>query len=620
MNLINPAGLALAALAIPIVVFYILKIRLRRVPVSTLMFWRQIFEEKKPRSIWQRLRHLISLLLQLAFLALLVLALADPIFRWQQARARRLVLLVDNSASMNAVDVKPSRLAVAKIEAGRLVEGLRLGDEMAVIAAGAQPRVATGFTDHQRTLREAIDGIGPSDGATRLGEAVALARRLVSGSEKAHTIVVLTDAAFENAAAVEKEPNLALVRVGGDTANLGITRFQARRSLIDPIGYEILAEVQNASDAPASCRLELDLNDEPIDVIPLELKPGEQITRIFEKTSAEGGPLRARLAATDALAADNTAWAILPRRETRKLALVTEGNLFLEKVFEAIPLVDLTVSKTPPPDSGARITVFHRKAPRVLPPGPVLVIEPGESGEFWDVGETIDNPVVAKLDKESQLLGHVRLDQVMLPEARRLTLKGQAHTLAETATGDPLYASFDRPEGKVLVLSVNLDKSDLPLQTAFPIMMTNALAWMSGNKGELRESRATGDVVGVELPKQTAGGRLVLRAPAGATRPLASQTGKVDVGPLDQAGVWTIEREPSQAASTSKVPSEVIESIACNVSNRRESDLRPPPGLPARRQELAGGLGGRPIWFYLLAAAGLLTCWEWYLYQRRWID
>ncbi|MEZ6046867.1 MAG: BatA domain-containing protein [Planctomycetaceae bacterium] len=54
-------------LAIPIVIFYLLKIRLRRVPVSTTMFWNQIYEEKKPRSIWQQLRHLLSLLLQLLF-------------------------------------------------------------------------------------------------------------------------------------------------------------------------------------------------------------------------------------------------------------------------------------------------------------------------------------------------------------------------------------------------------------------------------------------------------------------------------------------------------------------------------------------------------------------------
>lgn len=62
---------------VPVVVFYILKIRMRRVPVSTVLFWRQIFEDKRPRSLWQKPRHLISLLVQLAFLALVAAALAD---------------------------------------------------------------------------------------------------------------------------------------------------------------------------------------------------------------------------------------------------------------------------------------------------------------------------------------------------------------------------------------------------------------------------------------------------------------------------------------------------------------------------------------------------------------
>ena len=39
----------------PIVLLYILRIRLRRQPVSTLLFWDQLFDEKKPRSWWQRL-------------------------------------------------------------------------------------------------------------------------------------------------------------------------------------------------------------------------------------------------------------------------------------------------------------------------------------------------------------------------------------------------------------------------------------------------------------------------------------------------------------------------------------------------------------------------------------
>ena len=133
----NPSGWWWAALAIPIALLYVLKIRLRRQPVSTLLFWDQIFDEKKPRSWWQRLRHLLSLLLQLAFLMLLVSALVDPLWSWQKKRQRRIALIVDNSASMQATEGENStRLAAAKRAANALVRSLRSGDRMAVLSAG----------------------------------------------------------------------------------------------------------------------------------------------------------------------------------------------------------------------------------------------------------------------------------------------------------------------------------------------------------------------------------------------------------------------------------------------------------------------------------------------------
>src|SRR5580700_11131241 len=117
MSLANPTALLWLLLVIPVVIFYILKIRLKRVPVSTILFWRQIFDEKKPRSLWQRLRHLISLLLQIALLLLLIAALTEPFLASEARNSRRVILVIDNSASMNATDVEPSRLAKAKEEA-----------------------------------------------------------------------------------------------------------------------------------------------------------------------------------------------------------------------------------------------------------------------------------------------------------------------------------------------------------------------------------------------------------------------------------------------------------------------------------------------------------------------
>ncbi len=219
----------------------------------------------------------------------------------------------------------------------------------------------------------------------------------------------------------------------------------------------------------------MDLDDSAVDVVPLKLEPGKPFRKVFEKTSADGGKLVGKIDRPDALPADNMAWAILPRRDVQPVTLVSDGNLFLEKVFEANPLVKLALTNKAPTTSTGGITVFHKNVPEKLPPGPVLVIEPTTSTDLWTIGEVQQNPIVTKQDKDSPLMAHVRLDNVLMPEARQLKITApKFQALATSLTNDPLYASIDRPEGKVLVLTVNLEKGDLPLQTAFPIMVANA--------------------------------------------------------------------------------------------------------------------------------------------------
>ena len=51
----------------------------------------------------------------------------------------------------------------------------------------------------------------------------------------------------------------------------------------------------------------------------------------------------------------------------------------------------------------------------------------------------------------------------------------------------------------MLVLTVNIDMGDLPLRTAFPILITNALNWFTGDKGELQEAIPAGELARVNL-------------------------------------------------------------------------------------------------------------------------
>ena len=60
--------------------------------------------------------------------------------------------------------------------------------------------------------------------------------------------------------------------------------------------------------------------------------------------------------------------------------------------------------------------------------------------------------------------------------------------------------------------------------------------------------------------------------------------------------------------------------IAGNMSNSTESDIRPPNELLSEKtmpSPMLSGFGSRPIWFWLSLLGLALTSIEWCLYQRR---
>jgi hypothetical protein len=420
----------------------------------------------------------------------------------------------------------------------------------------------------------------------------------------------------------------------------------------------------------------------PVDVIPLKLKPNEKWRRALQKTSVDGGKLVASLqqikvpgtADTDkskdskddkaakpqeaagpqpnTLLADDTAWAILTPRKVQRVLLVTEGNVFLQKVFEANPLVQCEVSKTLPEKWPANTIVFlHRQVPEKLPPGDVFVIEPATSCDTWDIGEVIENPIVTQQDTTSPLMTHVRLDNVLMPEAKRLTFTGESQVLAGTLSGDPVYTILKRDGGKCLVLSVDLDRSDLAFRTAFPIMVTNALGWFHGDAGEMQSALATGQLAQFTPDKEKfdTKSKLALRSPAGrevnvawhdtdpatptakdktadksATDSKAKQatnlplestekTAEISVGPFDECGVWSV------VAKTGPEKSTTLREFPVNLANERESDLRPREEVSpdSASVQLAGAWFSRPMWFYFVFCACAISVAEWFMYQRR---
>ena len=635
----NLAGLWWALLAVPIILLFVLKVRLRRRQVATLLFWDQLLDEHPPRAWWRRLRNLIALLLQLAFLALLIGALIDPLWEWQKQDARQIVYIVDNSASMSARDQGETntRLDNVKSTLKKMIGTLRQQDTAAIVTAGGLPRVAIGTMGDQRLLRDAVDRIQASDNPTEIAEAVELARRL-AGQADNQEIIVLTDGADDVVKSLQDDSDVTVYGFGEETNNTAITSFQVRRSIADVTSYQVMVEVTNFGDEPVECRLDLELEGNIVDVIPLELEPSEVWRDTLDHISPNGGRLIARLDVEDALSTDNQALAVLPRQDPIPVVLVTPGSLFLRSVFESIPNVDLTIRESLPEQlSNEAILVIHKTNLDRVPARPVIVIDPQSESDLWSIGEPVSEPIVAKQAADSPLMGHIRLENVMFPGARTLNFESSAVPLLESPTENLLYAKLPRPKGDVLVLTVSLADGDLPLRIAFPVMIKNAMESFLGGKGELRPAVAAGQSTSIssgnkessitdlsaseaEDETETVSAnpqQWLLRSPTGRLEPLTATGEFARLGPFGEVGLWRVGPESAlNELSDSDPISEDIVPIAVNLANPGESDLRPKTDLP-EAPAVSAVWGGHSLWFYLTLAAAVGICLEWMLYQRR---
>jgi hypothetical protein len=187
MTFLEPAaGITAFALAMPVlVVLYLLKLRRRPMRVSSILLWTAAARDLDVNTPFRWIRPSWMLLLQALGIALLCAALARPVLSAGGDSPVLAVLVVDRSASMNAVDEPggPTRLDRAKERASELVRTLTRDGAArgAVIAFGTEPTLLATPTQSRPTLDAAIESISPTDQPGDLDRALQLAASLTAG-------------------------------------------------------------------------------------------------------------------------------------------------------------------------------------------------------------------------------------------------------------------------------------------------------------------------------------------------------------------------------------------------------------------------------------------------------
>ena len=134
----------------------------------------------------------------LAALAALALALARPHVSYSAAVNEASVMLVsDESGSMAATDVQPTRLAAAETAANTFIDQLPAKVRLGAIAFSSAPNTVQAPEGDHTAARNVINSQS-AGGGTATGGALALALQLLHGSQAKHppsAIVLLSDGA-----------------------------------------------------------------------------------------------------------------------------------------------------------------------------------------------------------------------------------------------------------------------------------------------------------------------------------------------------------------------------------------------------------------------------------------
>lgn len=605
MSFQNPAALFwLVPLAGIVVLLYLLKMKRRDVRVPATFLWPAQVDEVRANALFQRLRPNWLLFLQLLALSLAVLAMAKPQTYQRGLSGAVTVLVVDSSASMGAIDVKPSRLEEAKRLAREAIQSARPSDRFALIEAGPTPRVIFPLgNDTPRQLR-ALDQIHATDAETDVGEAMRLASALVGGVEGAR-IVLLSDGDFEPIRNFSRgKAAVVYRRIGSYDDNLAINAVGLADS---PAGKQVFCGVRNDSSKPMEGTLTLYADGRPFDSIRTGgIAPHAPFGRTIA-VPAGAKVIEAKLEAPDILKSDNYAVCLVDPGASLRVLLVSRGNPFLEKALALDPRVTLErAAEVPPEDRGVGrgrydLVVFDGipevpvKARGVLtfgaagPASPVVDHGTAKSGAF------VSSEAVA-------LMKGVDLSGVFLEKQHQVTPKGVGESLAQNRVG-PLVVAAKTPNLAQVYVAFEPLQSDFPLQVGFPIFIANVLDYV-GN-GVAADAMAVKAGVPFSLPLL---GGATLTDPEGSRHELKPTGASLIVREVDRVGVYTLDAGGKRRTLYSYLRSE------------RESNVAPVTELKlggGQVKESQSPLRYADFWQPLALVCLVVLAGEWWLFARK---
>ena len=654
----------LLLLAVPpaVLSLYFLKLKRRELAVPSTLLWRKTLEDVHVNSIWQRLRKNLLLYLQLLFLAILILACLRPGWSGQNRIGDRRIYIIDNSASMQATDVEPTRLDLAKKKVRELLSDTSADDVGMVIAFSDRADVRQGFTKDRNRLFSAVDSIPTTSRGTDVSEALRAAAGLANPGRSSFdnlsdimvadavpaTVYILSDGAFGDLGDFDVgKLKIEYVSIGeSKTNNLGIVSFAVQRNEDKANKLEAFARITNPGDEKVEFTASLELDGKLLDASTGSVDAKQEAGLLFELTDTDEGRLKLTLDYDDALKVDNVAYAAIRPNKQISILLVTPGNNALETALQTPRVQQIASVQVESPaflndpafqvaalDANIDLVIFDQCSPKQMPSTNTLFIgsvpptasgsdaAPSESkSNVWKFGQPQGPALILDVNRSNPITQYLEMGSVSIVEARTID-PGESGMVLMTSDIGPVFAIAPRGPFQDAVLGFSIVQAtsegvgvntDWGIKRSFPVFVYATVEYLGGGITESSSpSVQPGWPIGLVLSKRFKEFKVV--SPDGQTTELVRGD--------ESRHTFTKTEVPGIYQVFAKGIEKPVESFCVNLFSSRESDLAVADSIKMGFESVqASGTtiqARKETWRWILLFALALLVIEWIVFNRR---
>ena len=628
MTLLLPLGLlGLVSLAV-LILIYVLRPNYQQKLVSTTFIWKLSLKYKKNRIPISKLRNLLILLCQLLILVSLALMMAQPaILAYSGLSKNEKIAIIDASASMMVTSDNQTRFERAVEEVRKLSDSVFSYDDgiLSVIVADSEAHflVSRLTSEDAKLFDEKMSELSADDcsyGSADIDGAAELAEDILTTNSQAEVILYTATQYLDHGTfsvvdiSADDDWNAAILDVVPVLEESNTYSFSVKAgcygvSKAMTISCELIGVNGNTAMTRSASKTEYFTDLEPEKTLTFTSSDfsgsGESIYSFSE--------MYVHVDEADSLQRDNAFNVYGGTKQTIRVQYSSSSaNNFYAGALRYLRQSmknswNIEIDEVAPAQAkteGYDLYIFEHTMPETTPKDGVVIFSNPDSapeGSGFTVGsqQTVSSDSTLAPGSEHPITQYMDPSRITIAQYTRI-LSSEGFAELFYYNGEPVLLAKNEPQTKIVILAIDLNRSNFSVTVDFPIMISNIFNYyipstLSQNAYEVGETvtlNARGEDLSVDSP-----------------------AGKVEFTQLPASMVATIPGDYT-VTQTNMSGAPVVDQFFVHIPNKESNISRTEERLPTLYAESTEKetMQDLIIWFASAALALLLI--EWILHSR----